>query len=63
MNCRLCGQPMIHYRLYGYQCRNRDHHQILNHIYSKAFNQNQKSPDESIEQQIAQWRKENFYDN
>lgn len=59
--CPLCEQPMIHYRLLGYQCHNLEHGQILNNIYSRAYNT--KSPDKTIQRLIAEWRKEYGYDN
>lgn len=27
MRCPVCGEPMAHYRLYGYQCRHPEHNQ------------------------------------
>lgn len=36
MKCRLCSRPMMHTRLYGYQCSNPQHAHILHEIYTRA---------------------------
>lgn len=55
--CRLCDQHMTHYRLYGYQCHNRDHRNILQNIYTQA-----DWDDKKIEKAIRDWRKEHGYE-
>ena len=31
--CPICERPMMHTRLYGYQCSNPEHAQVANDIY------------------------------
>lgn len=35
MICKICGLPMAHYRLYGYQCRNPEHNRESRHGLGK----------------------------
>lgn len=55
--CSLCGSMMRHSRLYGYQCSNPHHAEILNEIYDAAGYDEDK-----IEELLAEKRKEMGYE-
>ena len=35
--CPICGQPKVHYRLYGYRCQNPEHHEVEQEMRRKAI--------------------------
>jgi len=54
--CRLCGRPMIHHRLYGYQCSSREHQSILFRMY-----ESNRFDEKKVEVEISNWRKRHGY--